>query len=127
LITILLAEDDPAVRSAVRSMLREIGYHVLEARNASRAIELLRTASGPIDLLLTDVVLPVINGIDLARAAQQIRPTLKVVYMSGHTDDAQVKAIANTRANFLQKPFGVDELNRTVSAALADPGSGHSA
>ena len=84
--TILLVEDDPQVRSLTRTMLTRLGYRVLEAESADEALSIASRYEGPLDLLLTDLVMPRMNGTDLARQMQTARPGVRVLYMSGYTD-----------------------------------------
>jgi two-component system cell cycle sensor histidine kinase/response regulator CckA len=115
--TVLLVEDEDAVRSLVREVLHARGYEVLEAQRSSQAIEICRTHRGAIDLLVTDVVLPQISGRALAQQLSTLRPAMKVLYISGYTDDKMLQhGIPGTA--FLQKPFSSDVLARTVRDML---------
>lgn len=117
--TILVVEDEDAVRHIAERMLRMAGYTVLSAPTAARALEILESAEPAPDLLLTDIVLPELDGADLAARARHARPSLKVLYMSGYTDDAVVRRGVQTRtAQFLGKPFTHAELAQKVRAAL---------
>src|SRR5262245_11958343 len=82
--TVLLVDDDKAVRGLVRRALREEGYQILEAGDGMEALESARMHTGPIDLLLTDVIMPGLNGFSLATQLVQIRPNVAVLYMSGY-------------------------------------------
>lgn len=120
--TILLVEDEPAVLKVSRTMLEERGYRVLAAPTPPEAIRLAEAETGVIDLLVTDVVMPGMNGRDLAAALTRRRPDLRVLFMSGY--DADVLAPHGVRADslqLLQKPFSVEELARRVRAILARP------
>lgn len=122
--TILLVEDDEAVRSLTRQMLRGFGYQVLEAPGAARALELARHHRGTIELLLTDVVMPEVGGRELSERLLRIRPTLKVLYMSGYTDDAVVRhGVRESEVAFLQKPFTIEGLAAKVRQVLEATGS----
>jgi signal transduction histidine kinase len=117
--TILLVEDDPSVRSLTRSMLMEVGYSVLEAGEGDSAITLSRSHKGTIHLLMTDVVMPGMNGRDLANHIAKERPGLKVLYISGYTNDAVIaRGVVGGETHFLQKPFRFHELTSKVRAVL---------
>jgi two-component system, cell cycle sensor histidine kinase and response regulator CckA len=115
--TVLLVEDEDAVRSLVREVLRARGYQVLEAQKSAEALEICNTHPGPIDLLVTDVVLPQISGRALAQQLNPARPEMKVLYISGYTDDKMLQH-GIPGAAFLQKPFSSDVLARTVRNML---------
>ena len=103
---VLLVEDENGVRELAREYLEMSGYSVLEARDGHTALELAAMHSGPIHLLMTDVVMPGISGRELAERIVQIRPGIKILYMSGYTDQAIVHhGILDTDAVLLQKPF----------------------
>jgi PAS domain S-box-containing protein len=104
--TVLVAEDEPGVRSLVRTSLRLKGYTVLEAGNGTEALALTERHSGPIHLLLTDVIMPQMNGRELSERLKARRPGLKVLFMSGYTDDAVLRhGVATEDLQFIQKPF----------------------
>jgi two-component system cell cycle sensor histidine kinase/response regulator CckA len=110
--TVLLVEDDARVRALVATMLRRSGYAVLDADGGERAIEITRAHRGSIDLLLTDVVMPAMNGRVLAERLQALSPGTRVLFMSGYSDAATLRAgVQTAEVAFLQKPFS--------SAALA--------
>jgi two-component system cell cycle sensor histidine kinase/response regulator CckA len=118
--TILVVEDEPALRAITRQVLAEHGYRVLEAASATEALEALRQhPEDGIDLLVTDVVLPGINGRQLAELLLADRPRLKVLYVSGYTDDAIAhRGILETGTQFLAKPYTAQALLRRVAGAL---------
>lgn len=117
--TILLAEDDDEVRAMVLRTLRRSGYTVLEARDGHQALMISAPHAGPIDLLLTDMIMPSMDGRQLAERLTAIRPDLKVLYMSGYTDDVVVhRAAREHEVEFLQKPFARADLTRKVRAVL---------
>ncbi len=117
--TVLLVEDDDAVRALARKMLAAHGYTVLAAPSGADALELAASHAGPIHLLVTDVVLPGISGRELAIRFQSVRPGLKVLYTSGYTDDAVVHhGVLDAGIAFLQKPFTSGALARKVRETL---------
>jgi len=104
--SILLVEDEDVVRNLARRILRDHGYHVLEARRGEEALVLSELHKGPIDLLLTDVVMPEMSGRQLAQHLCLLRPDMKVLYMSGYTDDMILRyGVQEEEVSFLQKPF----------------------
>jgi signal transduction histidine kinase/ActR/RegA family two-component response regulator len=118
--TILLVEDEPAIRELAKEMLTRQGYAVLDALSGDDAIELARRHEGPIHLLLTDVVMPGVSGGTLAGRLQAERPHLAVLYTTGYADDAVVRHGVEGRAAFLTKPFTTEELARKVRSTLDD-------
>jgi PAS domain S-box-containing protein len=117
--TILLVEDEDQVRTVACNILKRKGYRVLEAQSPGEALLLSERHSGTIDLLLTDVVMPQMSGPELARRLSTLRPTMKVLCMSGYTDDAVVRhGAVESGIVFLQKPFTPDTLTRKVRDAL---------
>jgi CheY-like chemotaxis protein len=121
--TVLLVEDDDQVRSLARKVLARNGYHVLDAQNAGEAILVSEGHAGPIHLLLTDCVMPRMNGRQLAERLAAARPSMKVLYMSGYTDDPVVRAqVAAANAPFLAKPVTPTALAHRVRQVL-DAGS----
>ena len=120
--TVLLVEDEPAVRRLIADMLRPLGYRVLEARHGIEAQMIDREHKGPIHLLITDVVMPQISGRKVAELLTSSRPNLKVLFVSGYTDDAVVHhGLLEPGINFLQKPFAADTLARKVREVLDAP------
>jgi len=117
--TILLVEDDPAVRAVARQLLERYGYVVLEAPGAAAALRVAGSSSVTIDLLLTDVVMPGGSGPELAKGFAELQPGAKVLYMSGYTAEAAVgNGILTAGASYLQKPFSPEALARKVRAVL---------
>jgi len=117
--TILLVEDEAAVRLLLRDILESNGYIVLEASRAAEALEASERHGGPIQLLLTDVVMPDISGRKLADRLKTLRPEAKVLYMSGYTDTAIVQhGLLEPGVAFLQKPFTPEALSRRVREVL---------
>ena len=104
--TVLLVEDEDAVRRLARLSLERHGYNVLEAAGGEEAILLSETYPGPIDVLVTDVVMAGMHGGEVSERLRASRPTLKVLFMSGYNDDAVVRSgLVDPPTAFLQKPF----------------------
>jgi len=117
--TVLLAEDDGQVRGLAQRMLEQAGYRVLVAADGSEAVQLADGYAGPIALLVTDVVMPGINGPDLADTLRRMRPDLKTLFMSGHNDDEVLRrGIAADEVEFLSKPFSNQELLQRVGRVI---------
>jgi CheY-like chemotaxis protein len=109
--TVLVVDDQDAVRDVVRIALEEAGYRVLEARNPSEAIALVQTHT-EIDLLLADVVLPEMDAFELAQRITVVVPSIRVLFTSGYTD-------AREEGDFIQKPFTPAEIVAKVESVLA--------
>jgi two-component system cell cycle sensor histidine kinase/response regulator CckA len=116
--TVLLVDDEEAIRSVVRAILEEGGYAVLAAANGREALSLCEPGAGPIDLLLTDLDMPVIGGGQLAEDVRKVRPDLKVIFMSGAAHEDVIRLRFESEAPFLQKPFTSAELMRKVRETL---------
>jgi DNA-binding NtrC family response regulator len=117
---ILLVEDESMVREVTRQVLEHAGYEVLESAGAREALRLAAEHRGRIRLLLSDVVMPGMNGFDLAHRIQRMEPHLTTVFMSGYTEAATVRQSAEDPCRtYLQKPFTIDLLLRCVDDALA--------
>jgi CheY-like chemotaxis protein len=117
--TILLVEDALRVRAVVREILEMNGYNILEARHGVEALEISERHRGPIHLMVTDVVMPQMSGRELAQRLQPVRPDMKVLYMSGYTDDAIVRhGVLGAGIAFLSKPFTPDALALKVREVL---------
>ena len=117
--TVLLVEDEQAVRQLAKLILEMQGYEVIDAANGAEAIQAARVHDGPIDLLLSDVVMPDLAGSDLADQIRLVRKDLRVLYMSGYTDDAIIrKGVAAATDAFLQKPFTPSSLTQKVREVL---------
>jgi two-component system, cell cycle sensor histidine kinase and response regulator CckA len=116
--TLLLVEDEPAIRALAREILERHGYKVLEARHGFEALMISARHFDPIHLLITDIVMPQMSGSELAERIVLERPTIKVLYISGYTDDAILHHGAAGAAVFLQKPFTPDRLVAKVREML---------
>ena len=117
--TILLVEDDEAVLALSKAMLEKLGYTVLAAHTHVHAMHLVKEHPGDIHLLITDVVMPEMNGRELAEQLRVIRPNLKCLYMSGYTADAIAhRGLLDEGLNFIQKPFDIDRLATKVKQVL---------
>jgi two-component system, cell cycle sensor histidine kinase and response regulator CckA len=117
--TILLVDDDDQVRHVARSILIRNGYHVIEARNAGEALLSSERHNGTIHLLLTDVVMPQVSGPELARRLTAGRGEMKVLCMSGYTDDTVVRhGVIEAQVEYLQKPVTPESLTRKVREVL---------
>jgi len=118
--TVLLVEDEPLVRGLALRILREQGYRVLEAANGGEAIRVAQRHGGEgIHLLLTDVVMPGMTGRELAESLRPLRPKMRVLYMSGYTDQAIVHyGVLEEGMNYIEKPFTVNALARKVREVL---------
>jgi two-component system, cell cycle sensor histidine kinase and response regulator CckA len=116
--TVLLVEDETAVREAVRAFLQKRGYTVLAAKTPSIATEIVRDHDSRIDLLMTDMIMPEMNGLELARQLQGVRPEMKVLYMSGYTDRGMSDGTIDADMNFLQKPFALATLENKLREIL---------
>jgi CheY-like chemotaxis protein len=117
--TILLVEDEPTVRRLASKVLTSLGYTVLEAADATEALEWISGRSGAIDLLLTDVVLPKTGGRQLADQVVRLRPRTRVLFMSGYSDDVVLQhRLAERDVILVQKPFTADTLAAKVREAL---------
>ncbi len=117
--TILLVEDDEAVLNLSKMILEKLGYTVLVALTPVQAIHLVKEHPGDIHLLMTDVVMPEMNGRELAEQLSAVRPNLKCLYMSGYTADVIARrGILDEKVNFIQKPFGNDDLATKVRQVL---------
>ncbi len=117
--TILVVEDEDAVRQIVVESLRSLGYDVLEACNAEAAMRHVKRARGTIDLLLTDVVMPRISGVELARCVRRVRPGIPVLLISGYAEDELARrGVTERDAELLTKPFSRKDLARKVRQIL---------
>ncbi len=117
--TVLIVEDDNSLRKLALKALQQKGYKVLEAENGEDALRISKEHEGPIDLMLTDVVMPKMGGRETAERLQPLYPQMKVIYMSGYTDNAIVHhGVLEPGLNFLEKPFTPEGLARKVREVL---------
>jgi len=120
--TILLVEDDPIMRRLTRQMLEQHGYTVLEAPDGKSALQQAHTHDGTVGLVLTDVVMPVMSGPELATQLDKSHPGLRVVYMSGYTGELIGQdELLKSGVALLEKPFTRTSLLNTIASALAVP------
>jgi CheY-like chemotaxis protein len=121
--TVLLVEDETALRTMIQEILEEAGYTVLSSASPEEAIAAAQSHPGPVHLLLSDVVMPRMGGRDLAAQVSALRPGLRVLYMSGYTDEAIVHhGMLDAGMHFLQKPFTSDDLLGRVRDLLGAAG-----
>ena len=126
--TVLVVEDEPSVRRFTTSLLERIGYHVISCESGEQALELSKDYSGPIDLLLTDVVMPGLQGPELAKDLLKSRPETCVLFVSGYAEPERLLelSLTETRA-FMPKPFSIDALAQQVRSLLDGSPRPHSA
>jgi len=104
--TVLIAEDDPAIRGLVAHILEPLGYRVIAARSGAEAMKLAETSQARVDILLTDVVMPEMGGKELAQMFQTIHPHIKVLFMSGYTEEIIIRhGVEREGVAFIQKPL----------------------
>jgi two-component system cell cycle sensor histidine kinase/response regulator CckA len=115
---VLLVDDDVAVLIATRRILASYGYSVLEAASGEAALQLARENARRIDVVLTDVRMPSLDGPSLVAKLVEVIPTLRVVYMSGYTEGRLEEEFPAPGLAFLSKPFTVEQLTRTLAAVL---------
>jgi signal transduction histidine kinase/CheY-like chemotaxis protein len=117
--TVLVVEDEASVRSVARTMLELHGYRVLEAGGGEEALRIGARPEGPVQLLLTDVVMPGMSGPEVAQRLSRVHPAMKVLYMSGYTDDAILRyGVTELSPAFVQKPFSAETLGWKVREVL---------
>jgi CheY-like chemotaxis protein len=120
--TILLVEDEKALRSLSKRILNEAGYRVLEAADGAKALRVAADEVGEIDLVLTDVEMPTLGGRGMVAELHELSPGIKVLFMSGYTDNEILRrGITSSQTHFLQKPFTAGGLREAVQAALSQP------
>jgi CheY-like chemotaxis protein len=119
--TILLVEDEPTVRNLLCEVLERSGYEVLACALPEEGIETCRLHAGQIDLLLTDVVMPGMNGKEMATRISGMLPELRVVFMSGYTEHVLLKdGQLDARIEYLQKPFSLQTLRQRVARVISE-------
>ena len=117
--TILIVEDDDGFRNFLHDVLKKKGYKVIEAGNGEDALRASKEYDGQIDLMITDIVMPKLGGKAAAEQMVNLRPRIKILYMSGYTDDAIAEhGILSPNLNFLQKPFSAGTLTQKVREVL---------
>jgi len=117
--TVLLVEDEAELRDLLAEVLEDTGYTVLRAGDGAEAVKVCAERERPIDLLLTDVVMPGMSGRELAARVQPLRPAMKVLYMSGYTDGAIVHhGVLEPGIAFIQKPFAPPAIAHKVREVL---------
>jgi two-component system, cell cycle sensor histidine kinase and response regulator CckA len=117
--TILLVEDDEAILDIAKSILERLGYHVLPMKSPKQAVGLVESNGKQIDLLITDVVMPEMNGKELANKITALKPGIKCLYMSGYTADVIAhRGILDEGLDFIQKPFKIRDFSNTVRKIL---------
>ena len=119
--TVLLAEDQSSIRTVLREFLESEGYKVLEAQNGNEALEIATHYEGSIDVLVTDVIMPQLRGIELAKRLTEIYHGLCVILMSGYSEDALVenRLLSERNMTLIQKPFGPEELAQKIRESLS--------
>jgi CheY-like chemotaxis protein len=121
-VTILIVEDVPSVRKMICLMLKQRGYRALEAADGSQALTKLETE--PVDLVLTDVTMPLMSGPELAARISQLRPEVRILFMSGYSDQPAVSSEGACSTMFIAKPFTGAALEEKIRDALGRPWAG---
>jgi two-component system cell cycle sensor histidine kinase/response regulator CckA len=117
--TVLVVEDEAPVRDLIREVLRLHGYQVVEAQDGGEALLRAEDHRGPIDLMILDVMIPGVTAPDVVRRLRDARPAVRVLYISGYTDDLVGRhGLLRVGRDFLQKPFSLDALTRKVREVL---------
>jgi CheY-like chemotaxis protein len=117
--TVLIVEDEDEVRKLISKMLERQGYAILETSSGEEALLACGKCEGPIHLMLVDVIMPGMSGSELAKALKPLYPEIKILYMSGYTDDAIVRhGVLEKGVNYIQKPFTLEGLGRKVREVL---------
>jgi len=120
--TVLLAEDQSSIRNVLREFLESKGYQELEAQDGGEALELAERHAGSIDVLVTDVMMPQIRGLELAKRVTELRPDICVIFMSGYSEDALLenRLLSERNMTLIQKPFDPEELAQKIRECLGD-------
>ena len=116
--TILVVEDEDPVRMFASRALTNKGYHVLEAASGEAGLEILKTYEGKIDLLISDVIMPTMDGPTLVKEARKDMPDLPVIFVSGYAEDVFRKSLEAEEFQFLPKPFSLNDLAEQVKSIL---------
>ena len=117
--TVLLVEDEPGVRALAEVVLRKLGYTVLVAENGVEALRVWEESRGAIDVVLTDVIMPRMNGSELTKRLRELNPRLRILFMSGYTDDILTdQGVLAGETQLIQKPFTADALARKLRSVL---------
>src|SRR5581483_326118 len=120
--TVMVVEDEPGVRALACAALDARGYRIIEAREGNEALEIAKGHAGPIDLVVTDLVMPGMSGRQLAGRLSALRPESRVLYMSGYTDDVALRhGLVGASVAYLQKPFTPTALAQKVREVLDSP------
>jgi len=119
--TVLLAEDQPSIRAALCECLESKGYKILEAQNGIQALEISEQYPGSIDVLVTDVIMPQVRGLELAKRVSEFRPDICVIFMSGYSEDALLenRLLSQKNTTLIQKPFDPEELAQMIRESLS--------
>ncbi len=121
---ILLVDDEPIVRRLVSEMLKPAGYRVVEAKNGREALQIVNASDFPIHLLLTDIIMPQMDGSELACEMARLRPSVRVLFMSGYANDSSIKQVTAIGGKCICKPFCVGDLRDIVREMLDSPWEG---
>ena len=116
--TVLLVEDEALVRRAIQAALQSAGYRVITAESAAHALEAYHESSVPVDLLLSDVVLPGISGHELAQSLFALCPHIRIMLMSGYIDQLSSRELSTFQKEYLAKPFSISTLLKRIREAL---------
>ena len=120
--TVLLAEDQSSIRSVLREFLESKGYQVLEAQNGGEALDLAEHHPGSIDVLVTDVIMPQIRGLELGKRVTELHPDICVIFMSGYSEDALLenRLLSQQNVTLIQKPFDPEDLAQKIRESLSE-------
>lgn len=120
--TILVVEDDPAVRFVTSRALGRFGYSVLTAVSGAEALRILKEVGDAVDLVLTDIMMPDMNGVELSRLVHEAHPDIRVAFMSGYADEELLRqGLLAPKTQFIPKPFSPLELADRVRSILLNP------
>jgi CheY-like chemotaxis protein len=121
--TILVVDDAEAIRKMVCAMLTQSGYRCMEASDGTEALRLIEDGDG-VKLVLTDMIMPRMGGPELAHHISRLRPDVRIIFMSGYTDDPIVRSVEHTPSIFLAKPFTTATLMEKIRQSLDRPWQG---